>query len=162
MKENNKHTNHMCCLMYFESVATEETSGEALFRASENIVRFQFLSLNPPHLHLFLSFPYNLSLHGSVQFSRSGMSNSLRLHKLQHARPPCPSPTPEVHPNSCPLSWWCHPTISSSVIPFSACSQSFPDQGLFKWASSLHQVAKVFGFQLQHSSFQWTPRTDLL
>ena len=68
----------------------------------------------------------------SVQFSRSVMSNSLWTHKLQHARPRCPSPTPGVYPNSCPLSWWCHPTISSSVIPFSSCLQSFPTSGSFQ------------------------------
>ena len=62
----------------------------------------------------------------SVQFSRSVMSNSLQPHEPQHARPPCPSPTPGVHPNPCPSSRWCHPTISSSVIPFSSCPQSFP------------------------------------
>ena len=62
----------------------------------------------------------------SVQFSSSVMSNSLWPHEPQHARPPCPSPTPGVHPNSCPLSWWCHPTTSSSVVPFSSCPQSFP------------------------------------
>ena len=62
----------------------------------------------------------------SVQFSRSVVSDSLRPHESQHARPPCPSPTPGVHPNPCPLSWWCHPTISSSVIPFSSCPQSLP------------------------------------
>ena len=62
----------------------------------------------------------------SIQFSCSVVSNSLRPHGPQHARPPCPSSTPGVYPNSCPLSWWCHPTISSSVIPFSSCLQSFP------------------------------------
>ena len=61
------------------------------------------------------------------QFGCSVVSDSLWLHELQHARPPCPSPAPGVHPNSCPLSWWCHPAISSSVIPFSSsCLQSFP------------------------------------
>ena len=60
------------------------------------------------------------------------MSNSLRLHEPQQARPPCPSPTPRVHPNPCPLSWWCHPTISSSVVPFSSCPQSFPASGSFQ------------------------------
>ena len=64
-----------------------------------------------------------------VQFSCSAVSNSLRLHEPQHARPPCPSPTPRVYPNSCPLSQWCHPAISSSVIPFSSCLQSFPTSG---------------------------------
>ena len=86
----------------------------------------------------------------SVQFSHSAVYDSLRPYETQHARPPCPSPTPGVHPNPCPSSWWCHPTILSSVIPFSSCPQSFPDQGLFKWVSSSHQVAKVLGFQLQH------------
>ena len=62
----------------------------------------------------------------SVQFSCSVMSESLQPHGLQHARPPCPSPTPRVYSNSCPLSWWCHPTVSSFVIPFSSCLQSFP------------------------------------
>ena len=65
----------------------------------------------------------------SVQFSRSVMSDSLQTHGLQHARPPCPSPTPKVHTNPCPLSWWCHPTISSSGIPFSSSPQSFPASG---------------------------------
>ena len=59
------------------------------------------------------------------------MSNSLWPHELQHTRPPCPSPTPGVHPNLCPLSWWCHPSISSSVFPFSSCPQSFPASGSF-------------------------------
>ena len=67
----------------------------------------------------------------SVQFSRSAVSNSLRPHGLQLARPPCPSPTPQVYSDSCPLSWWCHPTISSSVIHFS-CLQSFPASGSFQ------------------------------
>ena len=67
----------------------------------------------------------------SVQFSRWVVSDSLWLHELQHARPPCPSPTPGVHPNPSPSSWWCHPTISSSVVPFSSCPQSFPASGSF-------------------------------
>ena len=67
----------------------------------------------------------------SVQFSCSVVSDSLRPHGLQHARLPCPSPTPRACSNSCPSSWWCHPTISSSVVPFSSCLQSFQHQGLF-------------------------------
>ena len=70
-------------------------------------------------------------IHISVQFSRSVVSDSLRRCGLQHTRPPCPSPTPEVYSNSCPLSRWCHPTISSSVVPFSSCLQSFPVSGSF-------------------------------
>ena len=81
-------------------------------------------------------------------FSCSVMSDSLRPHGLQHARLPCPSPSPTACSNWCPLSQWCHPTISSSVIPFSSCPQSFPASGLFKWVSSLHQVAKILEFQL--------------
>ena len=104
--------------------------------------------------------PYSLvhkSQQMASQFSCSVVSNSLWPHELQHARPPCPSPTPRVYSNSCPLSWWCHPTMSSSVVPFSSCLQSFPASGSFKWVSSSHQVAKGLEFQLQHQSFQWTP-----
>ena len=91
----------------------------------------------------------------SVQFSRSVMSNSLRPHEQQHARLPCPSPIPWAYSNSCPLSRWCHPTISSlCLLPsiFSA-SGSFP-------VSSSHQVPKVLELQLQHQSFQRIFRTD--
>ena len=68
----------------------------------------------------------------SVQLSHSVVSNSLRPHEPQHTRPPCPSPTPGVHPNSCPPSRWCHPTISSSVVPSSSCLQSFSALGSFQ------------------------------
>ena len=68
----------------------------------------------------------------SVQVSCSVVSNSLRPHEPQHSRPPCPSPTPGVRPNPCPLSRWCHPTVSSSVVPFSSCPQSFPASGSFQ------------------------------
>ena len=77
------------------------------------------------------SFDMQLScwVFSSVQFSHSVMSNFLWPHELQHARPPCPSPTPGVHPNPCPLNRWCRPSISSSVVPFSSCPQSFPASG---------------------------------
>ena len=65
------------------------------------------------------------------QFGCSVVSDSLRPHEPHNARPPCPSPAPRVHPNPCPSSWWCHPTISSSVVPFSSCPQSFPESGSF-------------------------------
>ena len=96
------------------------------------------------------------------QFSRSVVSDSLRSRETQHTRPPCLSPIPRVHPNPCPLSQWCHPTISSSVIPSPPALNLSQHQGLFKWVSSSHQVAKVLEFQLQHQSYQRTPRTDLL
>ena len=92
----------------------------------------------------------------------SVMSDSLWPHGLQHARLPWPSPMLGAYSNSCPLSRWCHPTISSSVVPSPPALNLSQHQGLFKWVSSLHQVGKVLEFQLQHQSFQWTPRTDLL
>ena len=98
----------------------------------------------------------------SVQFSHSVVSDSLQPHGLQHARPPCPSPTPRLYPNSCPLSWWCHPAISSSVVPSPLAFNLSEHQGLFKWVGFSHQVAKVLEFQLQHQSFQWIVRTDFL
>ena len=92
-----------------------------------------------------------------VHFSHSVMSNSLRPHGLQHSRLPCPSLSPWVCSNSCPLNWWCHPTTSSSVTSF-----SFNLSHLFQWVSSSHQVAKVLEFQLQHQSFQSIFRVDFL
>ena len=100
-----------------------------------------------------------ISLHQSVQFSCSVVSDSMWPHGLQHARPPCPSPTTRACSNSCPSSRWCHPTISSSVIPFSH-FQFFPASGSFQMVSS-HQ-ARVLEFHLQHQIFQWIFRTDLL
>ena len=96
----------------------------------------------------------------SVQFSHSVVSDSLRPYKLQHARPPCPSPTPGVYSNSCPLSWWYHPAISSSVVPSPPAPNPSQHQSLFQWVNSSHEMAKVLQFQLQHQSFQWTPKTD--
>ena len=81
----------------------------------------------------------------SVQFSRSVVSNSLQPHGLQHTRPPWPSPTPGVYPNSCPLSRWCHPTISSSVVPFSSCSQSFPASGSFQMSQLFSSGGQSIG-----------------
>ena len=95
-------------------------------------------------------------------FSCSVISDFLWPHELQHTRLLCPLLSPRVCLNLRPLNQWCHPTASSSVVPFSFCLQSFQHQGLSQWVSSSHQVAKVLEFQLQHQSFQWTPRTDLL
>ena len=81
----------------------------------------------------------------SVQFSRSVMSDS------------CPSPTPGVYPNPCPLSWWWHPTISSSVIPFTSCPQSLPASESFQMCQLFTSGGQVLEFQLQYLSFQWTP-----
>ena len=98
----------------------------------------------------------------SVQFSHSVVSDSLWPHGLQHARPPCPSPTPRVYPNSCPLSWWCHPTISSSVIPFSSCLQSFPASGSFSMSQFFAWGGQSIGVSastsvLPVSNQDWSP-----
>ena len=92
-------------------------------------ILFSFIQHNYLEIHPFCHmYQWFLTLY-SVQSSLSVMSDSLWLHGLQHARPSCPSPTPGVYPNSCPLSWWCHPTIWSSAVPFSSCLQSFPASG---------------------------------
>ena len=80
-----------------------------------------------------------------VQFSHSVVSDSLPPHEPQHSRPPCPSPTPRVYPNPCPLSWWCHPTISSSVFCFSSCLQSFPASGSFQMSQLFTSGGQTIG-----------------
>ena len=98
----------------------------------------------------------------SVQFSRSVVSDSLRPHESQHARPPCPSPTPGVHSDSRPSSPWCHPTISSSVVPFSSypqslpASESFPMSQLFSWGGQSTGVSALASFLLKKSQ-GWSP-----
>ena len=101
-----------------------------------------------------------LILWSSIQFSHSVMSDSLRPRESQHARPPCPSPSPRVHSDSCPSSQWRHPAISSSVVPFSSHHQSLPASGSFQMNQSLASGGQRLEFQLQHQSFQWTFRTD--
>ena len=92
----------------------------------------------------------------SVQFSHSVVSDSLRPHEPQHARPPYPSPTSRIHPNPCPLSWWCHSTISSSVVPFSSCPQSFPASGSFQmsqlFTSGGQSIGVSFSFDISPSN----------
>ena len=98
----------------------------------------------------------------SVQFSRSVVSDSLQPHELQHARPPCPSPMPGVHPNPCPLCRWCHPTISSSVVAFSTCLQSFSASGSFLmsqfFTSGWHNIGTLTSASVLLISIQgWVP-----
>ena len=111
---------------------------KSLFRASAHFVLFSI------KFHEFFIY---------VLISCSGVSDSSRPHELQHTRPPCPSPTPGVYPNSRPLSRWCHPTISSSVVPFSSVFNLSQHQGLFKWVNSSHEVAKVLEFLSALASF---------
>ena len=97
-----------------------------------------------------------------VQFSSSVVSISLQPHELQHARPPCPSPTPRVHSNSYPSNQWCHPAISSSVVPFSSCPQSlpalesFPMSQLFTWGGQSTGVSALASF-LPKNTQDWSP-----
>ena len=107
----------------------------------------------------------------SVQFSHSVVSDCLRPQELQHTRPPCPSPTPGVHPNPRPVSWWCHPTITSSVVPLSSCLQSFPASGSFPrsqlfrsggQSTGVSATTSVLPMNTQHwSTLQWTGRISL-
>ena len=113
----------------------------------------------PPGFYTIKVFPFcNIS----VQFSHSIVSDSLWPHESQHARPPCPSPTPGVYPNSCPLSRWCHLTISSSVIPFSSCPQSFPASGSFQMSQLFASGGQSIGVSASTSVFpmntqDWSP-----
>ena len=131
----------------------------------------QFMSLRPLLLagSLFptsTTWEIHTKLFSSVQFSHSVVSISLRPHASQHARPPCPSPTPGAYSNSCASSRWCHPAISSSVIPFSSCPQSLPASGsftmsqLFAWGGQSSRVsasASVLPMNTQDlSSLGWT------
>ena len=98
----------------------------------------------------------------TVQFSRSVVSDSLWPHEPQHTRPPCPSPTPGVHPNPCPSSWWYHPTISSSVIPFSSCPQSFLASGSFPMSQLFTSDGQSIGVSastsvLPMNTQDWSP-----
>ena len=103
-----------------------------------------------------------LKLH-SVQFSSVAQSClTLQPHELQHARPPCPSPSPRVHSNSCPLSQWCHPTISATVVPFSSCPQSFPASGSFPMSQLFAWGGQSIGVSASTSVFpvntqDWSP-----
>ena len=123
---------------------TEGSTLELRGQISPQLMTFFCTHLYLPNLsHILFANPstsppwicrckYAFTQLSSVQFSCSALSDSLRPHKPHHARPPCPSPIPGVYPNSCPLSRWCHPTISSSVVPFSSCPQSFPASGSFQ------------------------------
>ena len=124
---------------------------------------YNYLFYTCIYTHLFIN-PVYLSYRKftSVQFSRSIVSDSLRHHESQHARPPCPSPTPGVHSDSRPSNQWCHPAISSSVVPFSSCPQSLPASGafptsqLFTWGGQSTGVSALASF-LPKKSQGWSP-----
>ena len=112
------------------------------------------------HTHILAITPEFCSESSSVQFSHPVVSDSLQPHELQHPRPRCPSPNPRVYSNSCPLSQWCHPTISSSVVPFSSCPQSFPASGSFQMSqlfTSGGQSIRVSTSVLPMNTQDWSP-----
>ena len=110
----------------------------------------------------YLSFSIISNSVSSVQFSHSAVSDSLRPHGVQHTRPPYPSPPPEVYANSCTLSLWCHPTILSSVVPFSSCLQSFPASGCFQISQFITSGSQSIGISASASVLpvntqDWSP-----
>ena len=132
------------------AVRNQKAWAEALMASRCKGGRF-FFRLSPGKLTVY-----------SVQFSHSVMSDSFRPHESQHSRPPCPSPIPGVHPNSCPSSRWCHPAISSSVVPFSFGPQSlpvlesFPMSQLFAWGGQSTGVSALASF-LPKNTQDWSP-----
>ena len=133
---------------------------EPMSSVSPTLASGFFTTRKPKTSHL--GSPKWIKARDSVQFSCSVVSDSLRPHKSQHARPPCPSPSPRVHSNSCPSSRWCHPAISSSVILFSSCPQSLPAAESFPMSQLFAWGGQSTGVSALASSFQRTPRTDLL
>ena len=111
-------------------------------------------------LHCHHTVGKRLVIVDSVQFSRSVVSNSLQPHELQHARPPCPSPTPGVHSVSRPSSRWCHPAVSSSVVPFSSHLQSFPASGSFQMSQFFTSGGQSIRVSASASVLPYSFRTD--
>ena len=140
---------------WFDLLAVQ---GLARVFSNTTVQNYQFFST-------WLSLQSNSHIHTSVQFSSVQLLShvhSLRPHGLQYTSLVCPSPTPGACANSCPSSWWCHPTISSFDVPISSYLQSFLTSGSFQMSQLFTSVAKIPEFQLQHQSFQWIFRTDFL
>ena len=140
--------------LYTNNEKTEREIKETiLFTIALKRIKYLGINLRKEIKDLYIS---------SVQFSHSVASNSLWPHESQHARPPCPSPSPRVHSNSCPLSRWCHPAISSSVIPFSSCPQSLPASGSFPMSQLVAWGGQSIGVSASASALpvhtqDWSP-----
>ena len=123
------------------------------------ILRVSILGSDQLLIHFALT---GITQFSSVQFSRSVVSDCLQPHESKHAKPPCPSSSPRVHSNSCPSSWWCHPAISSFVVPFFSCpqsvpaSESFPVSQLFAWGGQSTGVSALASFLLKNTQ-GWSP-----
>ena len=141
-----------------ENLLDRGASWATVHRVAKSWTRLKWLSKHP-YIHRNDTV---MDLWGSVQFSHSVMPRSLQPHGLQHARPPCPSPSPGACSNSCPLSWWCHPTISSYVVPLSSRLQSFPESGSLPMSQFFESGGQSIGASVQHQSLQWIFRTDFL
>ena len=145
--ESSFHSNiHPSFHLYPNTLSSHYMQSTVPFRPTPNIQ-----NLPPPR-----------NFQQELLFSHSVMFDSLWCHGLQHTSLPCLSLSSGACSNSCPLSWWCHPTILSPVIPFSSCPQSFPASRSFLMSWLFYQVAKVLELQLKHHSFQWTFRIDFL
>ena len=125
------------CILHLEHISIQKLNSLEILNLC-----LDFIGLTVGKVDSHIQVVLNIS---SVQFSHSVMSNSSWPHGLQHARRPCPSPTPEACSNSCPLSWWCHPIISSSVVPFSSCLQSFPASGSFRKSQFFASGGQIIG-----------------
>ena len=144
---------------------SESASGLWTSQVLCSIVIFIFMNgvglLEGARIEYFLSLTWKVQF-SSVQFSHSVVSDSLQPQGLQHARLSCPSPTPGACSNSCPLSRWCHPTISSSVVPFSSCPQSFPSSGSFQMTQPFAWGGQSIGVSVSASVLPMNTQTDLL
>ena len=134
--------------------------GDVGFKSIENGLKFQTCTVMDNSGDLF--FKQCISSVQSLSRVHSVMSSSLRPHGPQHARPPYPTTTPRIYPNSCPLTRWCHPTISSSVIPFSSCPQSFPASGSFQISQLFESGGQSIGVSastsvLPMNTQDWSP-----
>ena len=161
----------LSCVWLFVTPWTAAHQAPLFYIISQSLLKLMFIEKMMPFNYLILPPPsppdLNLSIikslkDHSVQFSHSVVSDSLWPHESQHTRPPCPSPTPGVHPDSCLSSQWCHPAISSSVVPFSSCpkslpgSESFPMSQLFTWGGPSTGVSASASF-LPKKSQGWSP-----
>ena len=154
LQNNSQSSLRDCLLSYNTKVGLNK-----IFRFCIRLLIFH----RHPHLLIFLNYFINSQyLIEGLACSVAQSCSTLWPHGLQHTRLPCPSPIPWACSNSCPLSQWCHPTISSSASPSPPAVNLSQHQGLFQWVCSLHQVAKVLELQLQHQFFQWIFGVDFL
>ena len=152
-----------------KSLAYLYTNNEKTEREIKETIPFTVATKRIKYLGIYLPKEAKDLLISSVQFSCSVVSDSLRPHEAQQTRPPCPTPTPEVHHQLLKSTHTDVHWVNDAIQPCHLLSSPSPPalnlsqhQGLFQWVSSSHQMAKVLEFQPQHQSFQWTPRTDLL